>query len=92
VNSATLGQNALDTTILLTILGFAITIIGNAVVVIYASGKTQGVIKTQLNALGQRTDKLEEDSTAQWKELSRHTAQIGYLEGKVNGKARGASQ
>ena len=75
-----------------TLLAIALAAIGNAVIVIYAAGKTQGVVRTQLTALGQRTDKLEEDSTAQWKELSRHTAQIGYLEGKVNGKARGVSQ
>ena len=75
-----------------TIAAIAVALIGNALVVIWTSGKTQGVINTQINALGQRTDKLEEDSTAQWKELSRHTAQIGYLEGKVNGKARGVGQ
>lgn len=75
-----------------TLIAIVIAAIGNAAIVIYASGRTQGIIKTQLNVLTQRTDKLEDDSTAQWKELSKHTAQIGYLEGKVNGKARGASQ
>lgn len=73
-----------------TIAAIVIALIGNAIVVIWTSGKTQGVINTKINALDQRTDKLEDDSTAQWKEISRHTAQIGYLEGKVNGKARHA--
>lgn len=74
----------------LTIAGFAITIVGNAIVTSRASGKTEGIIRTELTGHKERIEKIEVEQGQQWKEIGKHTAEIGYLQGKTNGKARHA--
>jgi hypothetical protein len=65
----------------------ALSVIGNAIVTARATGKTEGTIQTALAGLSKRVDEVDDDNKSQWKTIERHTSEIGYLQGKVNGRA-----
>lgn len=73
-----------------TLAGIAVAAIGNAIVTSRASGKTEGIIRTEIAGHKERIDKIEEEQDSQWSAINKHTADIGYLQGKTNGKARHA--
>lgn len=65
----------------------AITGVVNAIVTAKAAGKTEGTIQTAIGALSKRVDEVDDDNKTQWVTIERHTSEIGYLQGKVNGRA-----
>ena len=67
-----------------------ITFVGNSIVTAKRAGKTEGIIQTSLAAIGERTTKIEAEQKDQWSKIGEHTEDIGYLKGRVNGKAHGA--
>ena len=65
-----------------------------------ASGRMEGAVEQGLKSLHERLDRHEEEDrrqfnevreqhNRQWKTIDRHTAEIGFLQGKTNGKAAG---
>lgn len=64
-----------------------IAIVSNVMISSKAAGKTEGAVQAGLGALSQRVASVEEDNRDQWKTIERHTSEIGYLQGKANGKA-----
>lgn len=65
------------------------SVVGNAIVTAKRAGKTEGIIQTTIGAISQRVDKVERNQAVQWGKIDEHTADIGYLKGRVNGKAHG---
>lgn len=71
------------------ITGF-ISVVGTAVITARRAGKTEGIIQTSIGALAERTSKIEAEQKDQWSKIGEHTEDIGYLKGRVNGKAHNA--
>lgn len=79
-------------TLLIALGGAVVSILGNALVTARAQGKTEGVIRTEITGLKDRTTKIEEEQKEQWSKIGEHTEDIGYLKGRagrVNGAASG---
>jgi hypothetical protein len=69
----------------------------NAIVSSNNRGKTEGIITESLKGITDRMDHreaeterkfqvVEKEQDQQWREINRHTSDIGYLQGKLNGK------
>ncbi|MFL6314780.1 MAG: hypothetical protein ACJ71W_21965 [Terriglobales bacterium] len=68
----------------------ALTVLGNALITARSQGKTEGVIRTEITGLKDRTTKIEDEQKEQWSKIGEHAQDIGYLKGRV-GRANGAA-
>lgn len=75
-----------------------LAVLSNAFIGSRNQGKTEGVITEQVKGVTDRMDRrdaqvdskfhdLDEENKDQWSKIHQHTAEIGYLQGKANGKA-----
>jgi hypothetical protein len=65
-----------------------VAVVGNAIITARRAGRTEGIIQTSVKALGDRTTKIEVEQKEQWSKIGEHTADIGYLKGRVNGNGK----
>jgi hypothetical protein len=97
LNTSTGGTKPLDVSAILLAIGGSvvsggIAMLGSALVTTRAAGKTEGVIRTEIGALKERTTKIEAEQKDQWSKIGEHGEKIGRLEGRagrVNGAASG---
>lgn len=81
----------MDTGIVAALITGAIAVIANLVISARTSGKTEGAIREALKSHTDRLDRLDEDQQSQWSKIGEHTADIGYLKGRLNGGAKAHS-
>lgn len=51
-----------------------------------AGAKTEGVLTTKIDDLGHRMGRIETDNADQWKVIRETQADVGWLQGKANGR------
>ena len=82
----------MDPAIWAAIITGAICLAGNWAISTINRAKTEGAFKQALTDIVARQDRGDLDQANQWSKIHEHTADIGFLKGKVlNGKANGHS-